>query len=126
MAERVAFLGLGIMGYPQASNLHRAGFDLTVWNRTRAVAERFATEHEGTRMASGPANAAVDADVVITMVPDSPEVEEVLLSVHGAATTLREGGLVIDMSTIAPMASVSVGKRLAERGIGFVDAPVSG
>src|SRR3954468_13919029 len=124
--EKVAFLGLGIMGYPQAANLARAGFELTVWNRTRAVAQRFAHEHNGARMAPGPAQAAAQADVVITMVPDSPEVAEVLLGMHGAADGLAEGGLAIDMSTIAPSASVSIGDRLRERGIGFVDAPVSG
>src|SRR4051794_13369911 len=124
--EKVAFLGLGIMGYPQAANLARAGFELTVWNRTRSVAQRFAHEHNGARMAPGPAAAAAQADVVITMVPDSPEVAEVLLGMHGAADGLGEGGLAIDMSTIAPSASISIGDRLRERGIGFVDAPVSG
>src|SRR3954454_1179299 len=124
--EKVAFLGLGIMGYPQAANLARAGFELTVWNRPRAVAQRFAHEHNGARMAPGPAQAAAQADVVITMVPDSPEVAEVLLGMHGAADGLGEGGLAIDMSTIAPSASISIGDRLRERGIGFMDAPVSG
>jgi 3-hydroxyisobutyrate dehydrogenase-like beta-hydroxyacid dehydrogenase len=124
--ERVAFLGLGIMGYPQAANLARAGFELTVWNRTRSVAERFATEHRGAQMAPGPAAASAQADIVITMVPDSPEVAEVLLGVRGAADGLPDGGLAIDMSTIAPSASISIGDRLRERGIGFVDAPVSG
>jgi 3-hydroxyisobutyrate dehydrogenase-like beta-hydroxyacid dehydrogenase len=125
MAEQVAFLGLGIMGYPQAANLARAGFDLTVWNRTRETAERFAGEH-GARVADSPADAAADADVVITMVPDSPEVEAVLFGDDGIATTMREGTLAIDMSTIARSASVAFGERLRERAIGFLDAPVSG
>ena len=125
MAETVAFLGLGIMGYPQAANIARAGFDLTVWNRTREKAARFAAEH-GARVADSPAQAAADTDVVITMVPDSPEVEAVLFGDGGAASAMREGTLAIDMSTVAPSASVAIGERLRDRGIAFVDAPVSG
>jgi 3-hydroxyisobutyrate dehydrogenase-like beta-hydroxyacid dehydrogenase len=125
MAEKVAFLGLGIMGYPQAANLARAGFDLTVWNRTREKADRFADEH-GARVAASPADAAAGADVVITMVPDSPEVEAVLFGEDGAAAGMSADALAIDMSTIAPSASVAIGERLRERGIGFLDAPVSG
>ena len=123
--ERVAFLGLGIMGNPMAANVARAGFDLTVWNRTRERAERFAADHSenGVRVADSPAEAARGADAVITIVPDSPEVEEVL---SAAADGLAEGSLAIDMSTIAPTASRSIGERLAERGIGFLDAPVTG
>jgi 3-hydroxyisobutyrate dehydrogenase-like beta-hydroxyacid dehydrogenase len=121
----VAFLGLGIMGYPQAANIARAGFDLTVWNRTGAKAQRFAEEH-GARVAGSPAEAAAAADVVITMVPDSPEVEAVLFGDGGAAAGMSEGALAIDMSTITGTASVAIGERLRERGIGFLDAPVSG
>ena len=121
--EKVAFLGLGIMGNPMAANVARAGFGLTVWNRTRERAEAFAAEHDGVRVADSPAAAASGADAVITMVPDSPEVEEVLFA---AAPHLSEGALAIDMSTIAPTASRAIGERLAERGIGFLDAPVTG
>jgi 3-hydroxyisobutyrate dehydrogenase-like beta-hydroxyacid dehydrogenase len=123
--ERVAFLGLGIMGSPQAANVARAGFSLTVWNRTRERAEAFAAQHSehGVRVADSPAGAARGADAVITMVPDTPEVEEV---VFAAADGLAEGALAIDMSTIAPTASRSIGERLAARGIGFLDAPVTG
>jgi len=123
--ERVAFLGLGIMGWPQAANLARAGFDLTVWNRTPTRAEQFTAEHRASTAASA-AEAAAAADVTITMVPDVPEVEEVIFGPRGAAEGLREGSLLIDMSTIAPDASVSVGKRLRGQRIGFLDAPVSG
>ena len=121
--EKVAFLGLGIMGNPQAANVARAGFDLTVWNRTRERADAFAAEHDGVRVAESPAQAAEGADAVISMVPDSPEVEEVLFA---AADGMAEGALAIDMSTIAPTASRSIGERLGERGIGFLDAPVTG
>jgi 3-hydroxyisobutyrate dehydrogenase len=122
-AEKVAFLGLGIMGRPQAANVCRAGFDLTVWNRTRERAESFADEHRGVEVAESPAEAARGADVVISMVPDGPEVEEVLFA---AADGMAEGALAVDMSTIAPTASVSIGRRLGERGIQFLDAPVTG
>ena len=124
--ERVAFLGLGIMGAPMAANVARAGFELTVWNRTRERAERLAGEHDGVRVAGTPAEAAAGADVAVTMVPDSPEVEAVLFGQHGAAEGLEPGDLAIDMSTIAPRASVAIGERLRRAGIGFLDAPVSG
>ena len=123
--ERVAFLGLGIMGRPQAANIARAGFDLTVWNRTRSRAEQFANEF-GANVAHTPAAAAANADVTITMVPDSAEVDDVLFGRDGAAEGLREGTLAVDMSTIAPSASVSIGERLRAVGVGFLDAPVSG
>jgi 3-hydroxyisobutyrate dehydrogenase-like beta-hydroxyacid dehydrogenase len=122
-SERVAFLGLGIMGRPQAANVRRAGFDLTVWNRTRERADSFAQEHDGVEVADSPADAARGADVVISMVPDVPEVEEVLFA---AADGMAEGALAVDMSTIAPTASRSIGERLGERGIRFLDAPVTG
>src|SRR3954452_21763613 len=123
--ERVAFLGLGIMGWPQAANVANAGFDLTVWNRTRTRAEQFSAEH-GSHIAASAAEAAEGADVTITMVPDVPEVEEVMFGERGAAAGLREGSLAIDMSTIAPEASIAIGRRLREQRVGFLDAPVSG
>jgi len=119
-ARRVAFYGLGIMGGPMAANLARAGFDLTVWTRTEGKAERFAADH-GVRAAADPAGAAEGADVAITMVPDAPEVEAVLF-----AANLPEGALALDMSTIAPSAARSIGERLGERGVRFLEAPVSG
>ena len=123
--ERVAFLGLGIMGYPMAANLAGAGFELTVWNRTPARATQFAGEHTA-HVAHSPAEAADRSDVTITMVPDVPEVEEVLLGKSGAVEGMRSGGLAIDMSTIAPSASVRIGEQLGEQGIEFLDAPVTG
>jgi 3-hydroxyisobutyrate dehydrogenase-like beta-hydroxyacid dehydrogenase len=123
--ERVAFCGLGIMGGPMAANLARAGFDLSVWTRTEEKAERFASEH-GARAGATPADAAERAQAVITMVPDSPEVESTLFRPDGAAGALAAGALAIDMSTIAPTAAKAIGERLAGDGIGFVEAPVSG
>jgi 3-hydroxyisobutyrate dehydrogenase len=123
--ERVAFNGLGIMGWPMAANLARAGFDLSVWTHSDGKAERFVAEHGGSAGAT-PAEAAEGADVVITMVTDSPEVESVLFGDGGAAAVLAEGSLAIDMSTIAPSASRALAERLAEAGIDFLEAPVSG
>src|SRR4051812_21150227 len=124
-SERVAFLGLGIMGWPMAANLAKAGFELTVWNRTAEKAERFAAEN-GAVAAASPADAADHAGIAITMVPDAPEVEDVLFGELGAAEGLDEGALVIDMSTIAPSASRQLAERVAGQGVAFVDAPVTG
>jgi 3-hydroxyisobutyrate dehydrogenase len=119
--ERVAFLGLGIMGSRMARNLRAAGFDVVVWNRTRARAEEL-----GEPIADTPKAAAEGAGVVITMVVDAPEVEAVLFGPDGAAAGLAAGSLVVDMSTIAPSAVKEIAARLAEQGAGFVDAPVTG
>ena len=121
----VAFCGLGIMGGPMAANLARAGFDLSVYTRTKEKAERFAEEH-GASAAATPREAAEGASVVITMVPDAPEVEEVLLGEQGAVHGLGDGALAIDMSTIAPTAARAIGERLADDGVAFLEAPVSG
>jgi 3-hydroxyisobutyrate dehydrogenase len=118
--ERVGFVGLGIMGGPMARNLREAGFELSVYTPTVAKAERFAAEH-GAIAAATPAEAARDADAFITMVPDAPQVEEVL---RGALETLPESALVVDMSTIPPGASRSLAELVAPRP--FLEAPVSG
>ena len=124
-SHNVAFLGLGIMGWPMAANLARAGFELNVWTRDSAKAERFAVEH-GATAARTPAEAARGVALAITMVPDSPQVEAVLFGDDGAAGGLDRGSLCVDMSTIAPTASRKIGERLAEDGIGLLDAPVTG
>jgi 3-hydroxyisobutyrate dehydrogenase len=121
--RRVAFCGLGIMGWPMAANLAKAGCELRVWTHSPGKAERFAAEH-GATAAATPAEAADGVDAVITMVVDSPEVEAVLLGDDGAARTLPAGALAIDMSTIAPSASRAIAERLPEHA--FVDAPVTG
>ena len=122
----MAFLGLGIMGAPMAANLARAGFEVVAWNRTAEKAQALAAEHEGVLIAASPAEAAAAAGIVISMVPDTLEVEAVLLGDRGAVEGLPEGGLAIDMSTIAPTASRSIGRRLNERGAALLDAPVTG
>ncbi|MFN2616260.1 MAG: NAD(P)-dependent oxidoreductase [Thermoleophilaceae bacterium] len=123
--ERVAFLGLGIMGWPMAANLARAGVELSVWTHSAGKAERFAADH-GARACATPAEAAAEADAAISMVVDAPEVESVLLGEAGAAEGLAAGSLCIDMSTIAPTASRAIGARLGAQGIELVDAPVTG
>ena len=123
--DKVAFLGLGIMGSRMAANLCRAGFEVHAWNRTRARAEELAADH-GAVVADTPAQAAAAAGIAITMVVDSPEVEEVLFGSDGAAEGLRDGGVAIDMSTIAPSASRAIADRLRDQGTSFLDAPVTG
>lgn len=121
--ERIGFIGLGIMGGPMARNLREAGYDVSVYTRTAEKAQRFAAEH-GATAAATPAEAAAGADAFITMVPDAPEVEQVLFGDAGAAGALPESALVVDMSTIAPTASRAIAERVAPRD--FVEAPVSG
>jgi 3-hydroxyisobutyrate dehydrogenase len=123
---RVAFLGLGIMGSRMAANLVRAGCELTVWNRTRSTAESFSAEHSGVKLAGSPADAAADAEIVVTMVVDGDQVQEVLLGDHGAATAAAPGTLFIDCSTIGPLAAREIGAALAEREMELLDAPVTG
>ena len=125
MAESVGFIGLGIMGSRQAANLARAGFELTVHNRTREKADAWAAEHGG-RVAATPRELAERSDVVITMVVDGGQVEQLLRGEDGALAAARPGALFVDMSTIAPADARRLGATLRERGYGFVDAPVTG
>jgi 3-hydroxyisobutyrate dehydrogenase-like beta-hydroxyacid dehydrogenase len=122
----VGFLGLGIMGSRMAANLQRKGFAVTAWTRTAGKAQAWAGEHEGARAAATPAEAAADADVVITMVVDGAQVEALLLGPDGAGAAARSGTLFVDMSTIAPADARRIGAALAEQGHEFVDAPVTG
>jgi 3-hydroxyisobutyrate dehydrogenase len=125
VAGRVGFIGLGIMGSRMAANLRRAGFELVVWNRTAETARRWATEH-GAEVAASPAEVGTSCDRVVTIVVDGPQVEAVLLGDGGAATAPHEDLLCIDMSTIGPAAAGRIGAGLAERGVRFADAPVTG
>jgi 3-hydroxyisobutyrate dehydrogenase-like beta-hydroxyacid dehydrogenase len=125
MSTKVAFLGLGIMGSRMAANVAKAGYELTVWNRTEDKAEAFAGEH-GAHLAATPAHAAADSEFVITMVVDGPQVHEVLLGHNGAATTAQPGTLFVDCSTIGPSATHEIGAALAQRRLELVDAPVTG
>jgi 3-hydroxyisobutyrate dehydrogenase-like beta-hydroxyacid dehydrogenase len=123
--EAVGFIGLGIMGSRQAANLARAGYELTVFNRTRERADAWAAEHGG-HVAGSPREVAERSDVVITMVVDGAQVQAMLLGEDGALAGARDGALFVDMSTIAPGTARELAATLAERGHGFVDAPVTG
>ena len=122
MAEKVGFIGLGIMGSLQAMNLAKAGIELTVFNRTREKADDWAAEHGGT-VVDSPKAVAETSDVVITMVVDGAQVEDMIgQALEGA----KPGTLFIDMSTIAPGTARSLAERCSAEGHAFVDAPVTG
>jgi 3-hydroxyisobutyrate dehydrogenase len=120
---KVAVLGVGVMGAPMARNLLRAGFDVRVWNRTRARAEALAAQ--GARVASSPAEAASDADLLITMLTDGPAVESAMTGSAGALAALPAQAVWVQMSTVGTSATQHLAE-LADRSVAFVDAPVSG
>jgi 3-hydroxyisobutyrate dehydrogenase len=122
--ERVGFVGLGTMGVAMAANLARAGFPLTVWNRSSGRAGDLVAL--GATEAATPAELARNVDVVVSCVSDTPDVESVLLGDDGVVNGAKPGTLVIDCSTISPSATRGFGERLRENGIALVDAPVSG
>jgi 3-hydroxyisobutyrate dehydrogenase len=121
---RVGFCGMGTMGAAMAANVARAGFPLTVWNRTPGRAG--VPISEGATEAGRPADVAANSDIIVLCVSDTPDVEQVLFGGDGVASSLAEGALVIDCSTIAPAATREYAERLASSGSGLVDAPVSG
>jgi len=122
---KAAFLGLGAIGQPMAAAIVRAGFPVAVWNRT-AERARMLGEATGARVARSPAEAARGADVVITCLPTSPDVESLLGGEDGLLMGMREGSVLVDCTSGDPSTSRRIAARLAERGIGFLDAPVSG
>jgi 2-hydroxy-3-oxopropionate reductase len=122
--ERVGFIGLGIMGKPMARHLLDAGFPLTVHSRSPGPVDEIVTA--GASRASSPADVAASSDVVITMLPDTPDVEDVLFGPEGVAAGAADGSLVIDMSSIDPLPTRAFAERLAAQGVGMLDAPVSG
>jgi 3-hydroxyisobutyrate dehydrogenase len=122
--DRVGFVGLGTMGSAMAGHLCRAGYPVTVWNRTPGRAADLIAL--GAREAATPAELAAASDVVFTCVSDTPDVEAVLFGPAGVSEGLGRGGLVVDCSSISPSATRAFAARLAEAGIGYVDAPVSG
>lgn len=121
---KIAFIGLGIMGGPMAANLVQAGFDVTGYNRSPAKVDRLV--EAGGRGAKSIADAVRDAEVVATMVPDSPDVREVLAGEDGVFAHAPAGALVIDFSTIRPDVAAALAARGAERNFRVLDAPVSG
>ena len=122
---RVAFLGLGAIGAPMARQLARR-FDLAVWNRTASRAVAFASTHHGASQARTPAEAVAGRDIVVTCLPTSNEVEQILDGPTGLLAGLQRGALVIDCTSGDPEGSRRIAHRLAAAGVGFIDAPVSG
>jgi 3-hydroxyisobutyrate dehydrogenase-like beta-hydroxyacid dehydrogenase len=121
----LGFLGIGAMGEPMVRSLLKAGFPVTIAaHKRREAVDRLTAE--GAKEAADPAAVASVSDIVITMVPDAPQVEEVLFGERGAAQQMKAGSVAIDMSTISPIASQRFSERLAARKVDFVDAPVSG
>jgi 2-hydroxy-3-oxopropionate reductase len=124
MKQKIGFLGMGIMGRPMARNLLKAGHQVTVYNRTEARCDEVV--RDGALKARTPRDCAQGQDLVITCVTDSPDVEALLFGKDGAAEGASRGALFVDMSTISPVVARRIALRLKERGLGFLDAPVSG
>ena len=122
--KRIGFIGLGVMGRPMALNLLKAGYPMVVWNRTRSKMKSLL--EAGAEGADSPREVAEKSDVVITMVTDSPDVEEVILGPNGVIHGAHPGLVVIDMSTISPTVTRRIAQKLAEKGVKMLDAPVSG
>jgi len=121
---QIGFVGLGIMGRPMAGHFLKAGFPLTVFNRTRERAREL--EASGARLAATPAEVARAADVIVVMVTDSADVEAVVAGPGGLAQGVRRGAVIVDMSTVAPATERRLAALLRERGADYLDAPVSG
>jgi len=123
-SETIGFIGLGVMGKPMAKNLIKAGHQLVVHSRTRASVDDVAAA--GAAAAGSPADVARQAAIIITMLPDTSDVELVLTGPDGVLSAVRSGSLVIDMSSISPAATQRLAKLIAEKGASMLDAPVSG
>jgi len=124
MPEKIGFVGLGIMGQGMALNLQKAGFALTVWNRTEAKAQPVI--EAGGRLAGSPAEVAAQSDIIVVCVSDTPDVEAVVLGEQGIVHGAKAGSLVIDCSTISPKATKEIAAQLAEKEVAMLDAPISG
>ena len=124
MAEKVGFIGLGIMGRGMAANLLAKGFDVAVWNRTASRADGLV--EAGAARAESPAAVARACPVVITCVSDTPDVEAVVLGPEGVVEGVASGSLVIDCSTISPQATLEIAQALEAKGASMLDAPISG
>jgi 3-hydroxyisobutyrate dehydrogenase-like beta-hydroxyacid dehydrogenase len=124
MKPTVGFIGLGLMGKPMAANLLKAGFPLVVWNRTKSRADE--PEREGAKLGASPRDTAAQAEVLITIVSDPPAVEEILWGAEGALAGLRRGSTVIDSSTVSPDLARRAAQACAEKGVDYLDAPVTG
>lgn len=122
--ERIGFIGLGIMGQGMARNLLQAGFVVRVWNRTAARMESLVAA--GATPGSSPADVAAHSDIILICVSDTPDVQAVVLGEEGVIQGVKPGALVVDHSTISPLATQEMAARLAQQGVAMLDAPVSG
>jgi 2-hydroxy-3-oxopropionate reductase len=122
--DRIGFIGLGLMGRPMALNVLKKGFPLTVHSRSRGPVA--ALVEAGASEAPSPAAVALASEIIITMVPDSPDVRQVLEGPGGVFETVREGSVIVDMSTIAPAVARELAAKAALQGVAMLDAPVSG
>lgn len=124
MTEKVGFIGLGIMGQGMARNLLKAGFPLTVWNRTASKMESLV--QAGAQAGQNPTDVAQRSDFIVICVSDTPDVEAVITGKNGLIEGAKPGSLVIDCSTISPSVTQKLAKTLAEQNVAMLDAPVSG
>ncbi len=124
MTEKIGFIGLGIMGSGMAANLLKKGFELCVWNRTASRMEPLVAT--GATAGRNPADVTAQSDIIIICVSDTPDVEAVILGKNGIIESVKEGALVIDMSTISPKATRELAEKLSEKGAMMLDAPISG
>ncbi len=122
--KRIGFIGLGIMGKPMARNLMKAGYALTVHNRSRGPVDELVSA--GASAGKSPREVAAQTDLVITMVPDSPDVRQVVLGSEGVLEGLRAGTVLVDMSTISPIVTQEIAQAVGAKGGQMLDAPVSG
>lgn len=122
---KAAFIGLGVMGYPMAGHLKNAGIDVCIYNRTAEKAQRWVEEYKGS-MAQNPAAAASGCDVVLSCVGNDDDVRQVLLGDAGALSAMRSGTLLIDHTTASATLAREINSAAADKGVGFLDAPVSG
>lgn len=121
---KIGFIGLGIMGKPMSKNILKAGYEVIIYSRTQSTIDELVAA--GAIAARSPKEVAQESDVIITMLPNSPQVKEVILGENGVIEGAKEGTVVIDMSSIAPLVSREISQVLEERGIEMLDAPVSG
>lgn len=124
MTEKIGFIGMGIMGRSMARNLLKAGYPVTVWNRTRSRADEVAAD--GASIADSPAALAAASDVIVICVSDTPDVEAVIMGKDGVLDGAKKGALVIDCSTISPAATRDFTEALGKKDVAMLDAPVSG
>ena len=122
--SRVGFIGLGLMGKPMSKRILQAGHELTVFNRSKPPVEELVSL--GARAAQSPREVAEKSEFVILMLPDSPDVEKVVLGENGVCEGAGEGSIVIDMSTVSPFTEIKIAEMLRQRGVYYLDAPVTG